>query len=918
MAIVAAAAVVCVRAAVQEPARQVFRSSVDLVTIMVYVVDAAGRPVPGLTPEDFVVDLDGQRRPVRALDYREVTVGTPADRQAAAPVAADESRSGGRVIMVLVDDLSFRTSSTDLPALREAVRQMTTALMPQDRIGLATTSGRTPTVSPTTYHQRVAAAMQRVTGRATAHSVVGVYVTLIEALEILRSGFGSGALDEVANRECRVQNIDNVEVCRAIITGQARVVLDEVRDRTALQIRAYRSALASLSGEPRPRILLLLSDGLATGDNVGFTSDLDDVSRAAAEANVQLYAIVGDGDNAMINEGNRQRVAARSTEVAVLRDGIESVTGAVGGALLPLVGSAGRPFERMLSESSGVYEIGVDAPAGGRSRLPEVVVSVNRPGVVVRANRRALVPSVAAAAPSPAAGVRRVLGEGATATGVPMAVAATSKRASDSRDLQLAVDLAVPDSVVAPLDVSFVVVDERGRAVKSGKGRIDEAAQDGEYRFAFSVPLPAGRYGLRVAVSDPDGRVGGLEHPVALALEPMGRLLASDLQTGWLDRQGTRRFLGLARLPAAAVAAAISLELYPADDSPPAGRVEVRIDVRQAGASAPVATASFSPTVARDRWHVQTSIPVDTLPPGPFTVTATVLDGGTPVGSRTASLEKTAEPADATAGRAPLPSRAAVLDALANELRGVRRPFSLATALAPPEVVAALRSLMTSAGEPLPAAFAAELSDAGLWEAIGTAAREPRTALGAFARGLLNLRLPNGPAAVAQFELALERAPASTAALRYLGAAYATSGRDQEAAGAWQLALGDPAVTRAWHVAQADALARSGDRTAAADVLRGLLSQSPDDRELLVRLIEGRLADGRFDEAAPLVAQIAAAGPDDADAAWWQVVLAFADAVDPDRPRAVDAFVALADRYIARDWPRADLVRTWIDAVGRH
>ena len=235
--------------------------------------------------------------------------------------------------------------------------------------------------------------------------------------------------------------------------------------------------------------------------------------------------------------------------------------------------------------------------------------------------------------------------------------------------------------------------------------------------------------------------------------------------------------------------------------------------------------------------------------------------------------------------------------------------------LAQAEVVSALRSVTASAGEPLPPPFVQALPDDGLWDAIAAAAREPRTALGAFARGLLNLRLPNGPAAVTQFELALERAPASTAALRYLGAAHAASGNDRDAAGAWQFALDDPSVARTWRVAHADALVRAGDRPAAADLLRALRAQAPDDRGVLVRLIEVELAEGRIVEAAPLVEQLNTADPEDADASWWRVVLAFADAVDPDRPGAVETFVALADRYVERNRPRSDLVRTWMAAV---
>jgi VWFA-related protein len=910
-------AVLCLRASAQEPARQVFRGSVDLVTIMVYVVDSEGRPVPGLTPEDFVVELDGQRRPVRALDYRETVSAPPAG----SPTDVTETTNvrtgaGGRVFMLLVDDLSFQASSIDLPAIRTSLARMIGQLAPQDRVGLATTSGRGPIIRPTSDHQRVATAVRSVGGRASNYKVLGVYVSLVEAIEILRGGFNVSALREVADRECRLQNIDVFEVCESIIEGQARVVLDETRDHTAMQLRSYEAVLASLADEPRPRILVLVSDGIATGGIVGFTSDLTRVSQAAAEANTQLYVVVGDRDNSVTGEGDRGRVTARSDEVALLHDGIESIASSVGGALLRLVGSADRPFDRMLLESSGVYEVGVDAPPGGRARLPEVVVSVNRPDVTVRANRRALVPAVAATMPVAADEVRRVLVDGATAVGVPLSVAASSRRAPGSKDLQLAVDLAVPDSVLAPLEVAFAVVNEQGRTVKSGGGTMNDAPRDGEYRFTFALPLQPGRYDVRVAVSDPDGRVGGVEHPVTLELRQMGRFLASDLQTGWIDQQGTRRFLGLTRLPAAAVAADVGIELYPADETPPAGAVAIRIDVTEVGRTAPLAIAMFEPTVAGDRWQLHTSIPVDTLLPGLFTVTATILDGGAAVGTLTTTLEKVAAPVEAGPTRPVLPSREAVIDALSGELRGVRRAFNPAPLLTPAMTRAAFGSLAESIGQALPEVLAQSTgSDEAWWDAVGVAAREPRTGFGAFARGLQNLRLPNGPAALTQFELALERAPASIAAMLYLGAAHAANRGDVSAAGAWQLALADPAVGFDWHLAQADALVRIGDWPAARATLRDMQARFPESRDVLVRLVEVELADGQVDEARPLLARLLDERPDDMDARWWQLVLAFADAVQPEQSPAVQTFLDLANRYLAEDGPRAEIVRAWVAAL---
>ena len=909
------AVVTSVRLVGQEPPRQVFRGAVDLVTIMVYVVDADGRPVPGLAPEDFTVELDGVRRPVRALDYRE-TVTESAAAATTTNAGPDGPGRGGRSIMVLIDDVSFRTSSSDLPSLRKAVQGMVAGLSTRDRIGLATTSGRGPLISPTGDHQRVTAAIQRVNGTAPAHAVAGFYVTIVEALEILRSGFGAAALEEVNERECGLQRMDISATCLSFVEAQARIVLDETRDRTALQVRSYQAVLSTLAEEPRPRILVLISDGIASGSAIGFTSDLTRIAEAAAEANVQLYVVMGEGDNAMINEGSRLRIEARSEEIAVLHDGIESVAGSVGGALFRLVGSSSRPFDRMLRESSGVYELGVDAPPGGRARLPEVVVSVNKPDVTVRANRRALVPTVAPPRPSVDNEVRRVLTTGAAATGVPMSVATSSRLAPGGKELQLAVDLAVPDSAVAPLRVSFAVVNDEGRVVKSGAGAIEDAPRDGEYRFAFAVPLPEGRYAVRVALSDPDGRVGGVEHVVTLALEPMGRLLASDLQTGWVDRQGTSRFLALSRLPAEATAADINLELYPADRSAPSGSVTVRVDVGEVGREAPLATSVFVPEVAKDRWQLRTSIPVESLPVGLFTVTATVLDDGTPVGSRTTTLEKVEAPPVTSGGPSALPSRRAVLDALATELVGAARRPALASLIEPAEVRAHLRSLAAAAGEPVPPALvAAGAPDTAFWDAMSAAAREQRTALGAFARGLLALRLPNGPAAATQFELAVERAPASIAAMLYLGAAWAASGKDDDAAGIWQLALGEPGVGLDWHLCQIDALVRIGDRAAALVALRTLAARYPDSTAVLARLVEVELAQGLADDARPHLSRLLEINPDDPEARWWEIVMAFADAVDPARPDAVPAFLAVADRYIERNWPRTDLVRSWRIAV---
>src|SRR4051812_40520684 len=56
----------------QPPQTPTFRSSVTLVTVDVVVLDRDGKPVPGLTADDFQIKLNGKVQPVRALSYVQV------------------------------------------------------------------------------------------------------------------------------------------------------------------------------------------------------------------------------------------------------------------------------------------------------------------------------------------------------------------------------------------------------------------------------------------------------------------------------------------------------------------------------------------------------------------------------------------------------------------------------------------------------------------------------------------------------------------------------------------------------------------------------------------------------------------------------------------------------------------------------
>src|SRR5215510_7800370 len=102
-AIVLALATVTGRA--QEP---VFRAGVDLVTVDAIVVDKDGRPLTGLTADDFVLTVDGKPRGIDAFELVAVrALDAPADARLP-DVSSNDVAEPGRVIILVIDRNNIR------------------------------------------------------------------------------------------------------------------------------------------------------------------------------------------------------------------------------------------------------------------------------------------------------------------------------------------------------------------------------------------------------------------------------------------------------------------------------------------------------------------------------------------------------------------------------------------------------------------------------------------------------------------------------------------------------------------------------------------------------------------------------------------------------------------------------------------
>ena len=92
----------------QEPPKlPTFPSQVELITVDAVVVDKDGRPVPGLTKDDFVVKEDS-----RARRSRPSSRSSDADAPVEPPAVAERpapGRGNSRAFSLLVDDASRRS-----------------------------------------------------------------------------------------------------------------------------------------------------------------------------------------------------------------------------------------------------------------------------------------------------------------------------------------------------------------------------------------------------------------------------------------------------------------------------------------------------------------------------------------------------------------------------------------------------------------------------------------------------------------------------------------------------------------------------------------------------------------------------------------------------------------------------------------
>lgn len=141
-----------------------------------------------------------------------------------------------------------------------------------------------------------------------------------------------------------------------------------------------------------PKTIVLISAGMPFEmETVTYFTALQ---RAVARSGTIIHAI--QVDQPVNDAGNLRRPGVGTYQANDIQTGLANVATLSGGTLFPAISTAAGVFERLRTEVSYSYELGVDAsPSDSDGRAHDVKVTVARPDATVRGRRELILPEAA-------------------------------------------------------------------------------------------------------------------------------------------------------------------------------------------------------------------------------------------------------------------------------------------------------------------------------------------------------------------------------------------------------------------------------------------------------------------------------------------------------------------------------------------
>ena len=882
----------CLSVAAQQqqppPPKPSFQASVEVTSLDVTVVDDRGKPLQNLTPEDFVVRIDGAQRRVVSAEW--IPLSSPAPAAAAPPppdgYSTNDSATGGRLIVMGIDQPNIRFGGA--MAIAKAANAFIDHLAPSDRVAVAGFGIGAPGTAFTADREKVKRAIGRMVGqRQMGRSIdVGHNIALVEA-QMIDKGDRS-TLEAVQSRECQSIGASPgaIEMCRGQVELEAHSLAQDVNREADQTIQTLRDLFAGLRLIDAPKTLILISEGFVMNDE----AMIIDLGRMAAEARTSLYAL--KLDNQMFEIADARAPINPFADRLARSEGLELLAGAARGTLFTVTGTGAPLFERIESELSGYYLLGVESdPKDKDGRSHGIKVDVPRRGAIVRSRRQALNTladvRAARAARSPRTAVAAALASPLVTSALPLRVASFALQGPERDKVQLLIhaDVGTDYSASKTVSVGYVITDRDGRLV-------DNRAADmrllpvmtgvpSALQYTAGASLAPGDYTLKLAAVEGD-RVGTVEHVIHAALPSAGPLTLSELMVGGpievgellTPTIGYQVTFGTVHGYVEAYGPKpddVTMEYEVAVSADAPALVNVDVPARQAGDSRLIFTRT---------------IPIHQIPPGKYVLRAILSTAGRSIATLTRAFEVAAPKVLLTSadGLGDASTDAELYLPIDDK---TMTPIFAADAAVDEETIAPFRPRVSA------------------------------TIKQAFDQGVALLAGGEYTKAEAAFKKAIEPEGDATAPLAFLAASFAAGGHDREAASAWQTALVDGGDFSQIYQWLGEALLRNHDFGEARAIYEEAVGKWPTDPRFTkpLAMLYGTFGRGR--EAVRTLERYLDEKSDDREACYyavqWFYTVHSGGAVVHNRDEDLKRAKEYADAYARARGPQMALVKQWVD-----
>ena len=834
-----------------------FRTGIDLVAVDVSVVDRRGRPVEDLRAPEFSVKIDGEVRRVVSAELIKVDV------EAARKEVADKTESfytsnltppNGRQILIAVDQVNIRPGS--LRPVLDAAGRFLDMLSPLDQIAFVAYPEPGPRVNFTNDKLRLKRAMQGLVGQQPRARPGNYNIGVSEAIAI-EERRDQIVLAEVLTRECRSSDPRQLAQCERDIISESSQIARNSREDADISLRGLQQLLEQLTFVDGPKSLILISEGLAISE----TNDLRHLVRLAGAARTAINVLSVDLRRGDVTIAEQPPTEAEDRRI--LMQGLEAIASMSRGTLYHIAGTGEPIFERLASEISAYYLLGVEQrPSDSVGDRHRIDVEVRRNDVTIRSRQAFVLSPSNARRRSPQDSLRDALGSPFAISGLPLRVSTFAQQDAGTEKVRLVVAAQIGEAGAKPgnFTLGYILIDDQNKIAASFGDQVTLTPGAGSpnepLTFVHSAAVDPGIYSLRLAVVDTDGRRGSIVRDVS-AWKMAGEQLAfGDLIVGPMPTQGQTLTVQVEPYVLTEGVAAY-LEMYSNSDQTWTGTT-VTFEVADNADSPALMSAPVTMAPGRQpTWRVAAGVmDAKQLPPGRYVARAKIARDGKAVGVLSRPFVFEHEGAAAPAG--------SVASVAATVLFASSLPkFDKAVVLAP-DVVGSMLDIVEkrspSLKDSLTEARAGRYGPAAL-EAFSAGDQ----AVAAFLRGVDLFTKGQLDQAATQLQIAAGPRREFFPAAFYLGALFAAAGRDQDAAGVWQLAIGNEPRPPAFYMMVADARLRTGQAQSAVDILKPAYERDPSQDEIARRLGMAYAMTGRHAEAVPILDNFLTNHPADQD-----------------------------------------------------